>query len=178
AEDGIRDFHVTGVQTCALPIFLTTLLKTSKFDFRLSFRISVSLINRLRFGDLFLSLSVGMEIIQSLILVSILPKCIINFPISCSIFESITNSEFLSNTLKIESKLYFYPKIVSIRNVSVAASPREIESHYFEDVSDSYVVFPIRFSGSKVFHSRGIYSSVFVRNITNNSFYTYNFSKV
>src|SRR5690606_40728371 len=24
AEDGIRDFHVTGVQTCALPIFLTT----------------------------------------------------------------------------------------------------------------------------------------------------------
>src|SRR5690606_40486971 len=25
AEDGIRDFHVTGVQTCALPIFLTSL---------------------------------------------------------------------------------------------------------------------------------------------------------
>src|SRR5690606_14074226 len=23
AEDGIRDFHVTGVQTCALPIFIT-----------------------------------------------------------------------------------------------------------------------------------------------------------
>src|SRR5690606_40683488 len=23
AEDGIRDFHVTGVQTCALPIWLT-----------------------------------------------------------------------------------------------------------------------------------------------------------
>src|SRR5690606_40689959 len=23
AEDGIRDFHVTGVQTCALPIFFT-----------------------------------------------------------------------------------------------------------------------------------------------------------
>src|SRR5690606_40423472 len=23
AEDGIRDFHVTGVQTCALPIFAT-----------------------------------------------------------------------------------------------------------------------------------------------------------
>src|SRR5690606_40270883 len=23
AEDGIRDFHVTGVQTCALPIFVT-----------------------------------------------------------------------------------------------------------------------------------------------------------
>src|SRR5690606_40160756 len=23
AEDGIRDFHVTGVQTCALPIFLS-----------------------------------------------------------------------------------------------------------------------------------------------------------
>src|SRR5690606_40461241 len=26
AEDGIRDFHVTGVQTCALPIFLEDLL--------------------------------------------------------------------------------------------------------------------------------------------------------
>src|SRR5207302_7766841 len=25
AEDGIRDFHVTGVQTCALPIFVTGL---------------------------------------------------------------------------------------------------------------------------------------------------------
>src|SRR5690606_9455891 len=25
AEDGIRDFHVTGVQTCALPIFLASL---------------------------------------------------------------------------------------------------------------------------------------------------------
>src|SRR5690606_5894114 len=25
AEDGIRDFHVTGVQTCALPIFATVL---------------------------------------------------------------------------------------------------------------------------------------------------------
>src|SRR5690606_41100713 len=24
AEDGIRDFHVTGVQTCALPIFVPT----------------------------------------------------------------------------------------------------------------------------------------------------------
>src|SRR5690606_40359923 len=26
AEDGIRDFHVTGVQTCALPIFLPGVL--------------------------------------------------------------------------------------------------------------------------------------------------------
>src|SRR5690606_40788103 len=26
AEDGIRDFHVTGVQTCALPIYGTRLL--------------------------------------------------------------------------------------------------------------------------------------------------------
>src|SRR5690606_39987898 len=25
AEDGIRDFHVTGVQTCALPIFYSSL---------------------------------------------------------------------------------------------------------------------------------------------------------
>src|SRR5690606_40477856 len=26
AEDGIRDFHVTGVQTCALPIYLLAIL--------------------------------------------------------------------------------------------------------------------------------------------------------
>src|SRR6266700_6028592 len=26
AEDGIRDFHVTGVQTCALPIWVTALI--------------------------------------------------------------------------------------------------------------------------------------------------------
>src|SRR5690606_39930468 len=28
AEDGIRDFHVTGVQTCALPIFLSSCANT------------------------------------------------------------------------------------------------------------------------------------------------------
>src|SRR5690606_40509681 len=27
AEDGIRDFHVTGVQTCALPILIFNLIK-------------------------------------------------------------------------------------------------------------------------------------------------------
>src|SRR5690606_40267784 len=29
-EDGIRDFHVTGVQTCALPIYLKKLIYTAK----------------------------------------------------------------------------------------------------------------------------------------------------
>src|SRR5690606_39302014 len=28
AEDGIRDFHVTGVQTCALPILVTLIVGT------------------------------------------------------------------------------------------------------------------------------------------------------
>src|SRR5690606_28042624 len=33
AEDGIRDFHVTGVQTCALPIyFLTTITKARSLN--------------------------------------------------------------------------------------------------------------------------------------------------
>src|SRR5690606_12542490 len=32
AEDGIRDFHVTGVQTCALPIFLDIWLQGSRLD--------------------------------------------------------------------------------------------------------------------------------------------------
>src|SRR5207302_7357012 len=45
AEDGIRDFHVTGVQTCALPIFLPWFLyflsqfrtwsDSTPFDFKL-----------------------------------------------------------------------------------------------------------------------------------------------
>src|SRR5690606_40469005 len=34
AEDGIRDFHVTGVQTCALPICLL-------FEIRMEVRISI-----------------------------------------------------------------------------------------------------------------------------------------
>src|SRR5690606_39354230 len=29
AEDGIRDFHVTGVQTCALPIFVIESIESS-----------------------------------------------------------------------------------------------------------------------------------------------------
>src|SRR5690606_39485230 len=31
-EDGIRDFHVTGVQTCALPIFTEVGVKTPVFS--------------------------------------------------------------------------------------------------------------------------------------------------
>src|SRR5690606_16677595 len=34
AEDGIRDFHVTGVQTCALPIFKTSLIDKSENPLR------------------------------------------------------------------------------------------------------------------------------------------------
>jgi len=30
AEDGIRDRDVTGIQTCALPIFLTYIMKNKK----------------------------------------------------------------------------------------------------------------------------------------------------
>src|SRR5690606_40520632 len=30
AEDGIRDFHVTGVQTCALPIFITHAIRENR----------------------------------------------------------------------------------------------------------------------------------------------------
>src|SRR5690606_40719535 len=36
AEDGIRDFHVTGVQTCALPIWITTGPKTKLFEQRIA----------------------------------------------------------------------------------------------------------------------------------------------
>src|SRR5690606_41933145 len=33
--DGIRDFHVTGVQTCALPILIEHAFMTNKEDYRL-----------------------------------------------------------------------------------------------------------------------------------------------
>src|SRR5690606_40662596 len=41
AEDGIRDFHVTGVQTCALPIYIPDMVgyvqrSTLPYDIRLS----------------------------------------------------------------------------------------------------------------------------------------------
>src|SRR5690606_39604984 len=32
AEDGIRDFHVTGVQTCALPISTLSLIEIKEFS--------------------------------------------------------------------------------------------------------------------------------------------------
>src|SRR5690606_26382515 len=40
AEDGIRDFHVTGVQTCALPISATVVLPTPPFPVTSRMRIS------------------------------------------------------------------------------------------------------------------------------------------
>src|SRR5690606_41041988 len=45
AEDGIRDFHVTGVQTCALPIFLllTAPDLTGAFAFAIVFGLSSGL---------------------------------------------------------------------------------------------------------------------------------------
>src|SRR5690606_40493169 len=49
AEDGIRDFHVTGVQTCALPIFV--------FGFFLLLFLSVSL--GFYFAELFGSNALG-----------------------------------------------------------------------------------------------------------------------
>src|SRR5690606_28644064 len=40
AEDGIRDFHVTGVQTCALPILTIAGVQTPEKDDREDFSIS------------------------------------------------------------------------------------------------------------------------------------------
>src|SRR5690606_40903403 len=37
AEDGIRDFHVTGVQTCALPIFIFSMIAAALIVFGLTF---------------------------------------------------------------------------------------------------------------------------------------------
>src|SRR5690606_41195357 len=52
AEDGIRDFHVTGVQTCALPIFrrsnINAASNESAHTFGASFDISYVRFNRKR----------------------------------------------------------------------------------------------------------------------------------
>src|SRR5690606_39735138 len=42
AEDGIRDFHVTGVQTCALPILMMRSLFLKLMDISTSEKIQVS----------------------------------------------------------------------------------------------------------------------------------------
>src|SRR5690606_4684369 len=40
AEDGIRDFHVTGVQTCALPIFALNYTLMKRFNFSTGYEIT------------------------------------------------------------------------------------------------------------------------------------------
>src|SRR5690606_40732605 len=58
AEDGIRDFHVTGVQTCALPIF------TNTFNYkgvRLSFLIDFKLGNKVLSGTNFNAVRHGLH---------------------------------------------------------------------------------------------------------------------
>src|SRR5690606_39279662 len=42
AEDGIRDFHVTGVQTCALPISASTNSSSENLSSRSSSSVSVA----------------------------------------------------------------------------------------------------------------------------------------
>src|SRR5690606_39897602 len=47
--DGIRDFHVTGVQTCALPIFADTLVIPIRIEDRLGERLPSELETNLYF---------------------------------------------------------------------------------------------------------------------------------
>src|SRR5690606_39956038 len=42
AEDGIRDFHVTGVQTCALPILAGPYLKGNLLSLAAAFSVALS----------------------------------------------------------------------------------------------------------------------------------------
>src|SRR5690606_40838122 len=52
-EDGIRDFHVTGVQTCALPIWVTTFgYKTSPLILIDGFEASTDDLARLQPDDI------------------------------------------------------------------------------------------------------------------------------
>src|SRR5690606_39707091 len=44
AEDGIRDFHVTGVQTCALPIYTALTIESRYFTYLATGQISKNMI--------------------------------------------------------------------------------------------------------------------------------------
>src|SRR5690606_33353328 len=52
-EDGIRDFHVTGVQTCALPISVTNLVQNAMTHGGpdIAIEVSVSARGRIRVSD-------------------------------------------------------------------------------------------------------------------------------
>src|SRR5690606_41026064 len=58
AEDGIRDFHVTGVQTCALPIFIpgTEENEQSQYEYMRKAR-DVTVQKILKFSNVFRELS-------------------------------------------------------------------------------------------------------------------------
>src|SRR5690606_39544625 len=60
AEDGIRDFHVTGVQTCALPILFKLIQEESKTDWKEMYQV----FNMGHRMELYLDESIADEIIQ------------------------------------------------------------------------------------------------------------------
>src|SRR5690606_35115590 len=51
AEDGIRDFHVTGVQTCALPICITVTIRNRNEEAQEAIRVSSRLVAGEVMGD-------------------------------------------------------------------------------------------------------------------------------
>src|SRR5690606_40160960 len=48
AEDGIRDFHVTGVQTCALPIYKEYLAQVGYNEFPATYEEFIEMIKKLK----------------------------------------------------------------------------------------------------------------------------------
>src|SRR5690606_39685403 len=60
AEDGIRDFHVTGVQTCALPISLEVLMPDSETELKQALAEALSKAEER--GDLVIATSIVSDI--------------------------------------------------------------------------------------------------------------------
>src|SRR5690606_39687242 len=67
AEDGIRDFHVTGVQTCALPIYEIQILKSKSLTERVvkELHLNVSYVSegKVRDTELYENVPIKVEII-------------------------------------------------------------------------------------------------------------------
>src|SRR5690606_23588567 len=62
AEDGIRDFHVTGVQTCALPIMLEQFLQELQNSNPILQFIGVAIVAMIPFIEGYFAVPVGIAI--------------------------------------------------------------------------------------------------------------------
>src|SRR5690606_34923409 len=130
AEDGIRDFHVTGVQTCALPISPVTIEKIENVNYEY-FALLVTIISLVAF-DFTTLRGLILLVVLFLILGAIFIKTELFYSnpsfalLGFHIYKADTNNELLKNKIfitkdkikshdkvkymKISEKVYFTKK--------------------------------------------------------------------